>query len=508
MGKLSDSNKRKKKKMFIDIGFFGPSKIKEKYKEYNSPYMLQQIYAAYLTALIACIFISWLFSFTLLNTLIVGVAFFLTTPVILISMQKYRYEAKKFMDINSYMQQFTQGMARNKKIYSTLEDTMIVFKDGEMKKTIQKAVEHLTVSWDAKISKVEALNYIEETYYNKMLIMIHDFCLRAEEHGGDFKRELAMLSQMREKWQKRMDMYQIKLKSRALGIIVSYIIFILLCGYIVRAVPQIMSIKHLPIIQAMEVLYIIGLCITTIVLQNKKCSSFFNDNMGMSMEEADEAMDYVENFDRKEQARKHRPSGIVCIVATSALAVTSKSWMIFVFGLVFGGLMLNLHNIAYIMTKKQIKDEMINEFPKWLFDISLLIQRNTIVNAISNSLFTAPPIMRRDIRRLEERLFNNPTDIYAFLDFLEEYEMNEVVNTMRSLISMKEGNVENNYDQMNELINYNLNLIDERENQQFEKAYSNVNLYSFLPFTFTSLLLCGYFIAISIVTFDYSLNII
>lgn len=506
--KIKKTKKAGKKQLFIDVGFFSPKNIKAKYQEYNSPYIAHQIYAAYIIALVATLAVSYMFSFTIVNVIVTGVAFFLTTPIVLISMQKYRYEAKKFMDINSYMQQFAQGMKRTEKIASSLADTLIVFKEGEMKDTIQKAVDHINYSWDAKISKVEALSFIEEKYGNKQLVMLHDFSLRAEEHGGDFKKELQLLSEMRDKWQKRTDAYQLKLKSTVITTIVGYIALMCLCAYILQEIPEIMDVKYLPAIQTIEVLYVIGFCVVIIILQNKRCSSLLNETREMSLEEAEEAMDYVENFDRKKNGKKYRPMGLACILIFAALALTTKSIATFIFGLVAGSTFLNLHNIIYVFTKKQIRDEMTNEFPKWLFDLCLLMQRDTIINAISKSLFTAPPIMRRDIRKLEERLAYDPTNRYAFLDFLEEYEMNEVVNTMRSLVSMKEGNMSNNKEQMRELISYNLNLIEEREVQQFEVANAKSRIYMFLPFIFTIVVIVVYFIAIFVVTFEYSMSII
>lgn len=500
--------KRKKSMLYIDIGIFSPRKIKEKYKEYSSPYVMQHIYIGYALAIICTIAVSYMFSFTIINSILSGLMFLFTAPVILISMQKCQYELKKFSDINSYMKQFTQSMRRSEKIATALIDTLEVFKDGEMKQTLQKAVDHLNRSWDVKISKVEALGYIEEKYGNSQLIMLHDFCLRAEEHGGDFKNELDMLSDMRDKWQKRNDTHQMKLKSVQITTIGVAIIFMALVSYILHGFPEMISIKEEPIVQFAELMYVGSFCFTLILLQNKRCSSILNDGKPMSLEEAEEAMDYIENFDRKKSGEKFRPMGLFVMIASFTLALLNRSITYLVFGIVAGGLFANLHHIIFFATKQQLKKEMENEFPKWLFDMCLLMQKDTVVNAISKSLYTAPPVLRREIRKLEQKLSIDPTNEYAFLDFLENYDMNEVVDTMRSLISMKKGTAVSNKVHMQQLISYNLNLLNERDKSRYEQLNAKAKLYMFIPFGFTIVIVIVYFIIMFLLIFNFATDII
>ena len=91
---------------------------------------------------------------------------------------------------------------------------------------------------------------------------------------------------------------------------------------------------------------------------------------------------------------------------------------------------------------------------------------------------------------------------------VKDYDMNEVVDTMRSLINMKKGSAVSNQVQMQQLISYNLNLLDEREEQRYVSMNAKAKLYMFIPFVFTIVLIVVYFITMFVLIFSFASSLL
>ena len=83
-----------------------------------------------------------------------------------------------------------------------------------------------------------------------------------------------------------------------------------------------------------------------------------------------------------------------------------------------------------------MKKEIAKAFPKWLFDVMLLLQRESVEGAIEKSMETAPPVLKPEIARITEMLTRKPHDPDAYMSFLREFGdqgMNEIMHKLYSL---------------------------------------------------------------------------
>ena len=78
--------------------------------------------------------------------------------------------------------------------------------------------------------------------------------------------------------------------------------------------------------------------------------------------------------------------------------LTDSTSSVLAVGIVLFVITLNMHKIIFKATVWNVKKELEKAFPKWLFDIMLLIQHNSIENAIFQSIEKAPPILHSELK--------------------------------------------------------------------------------------------------------------
>ena len=171
------------------------------------------------------------------------------------------------------------------------------------------------------------------------------------------------------------------------------------------------------------------------------------------------AKEYIKNF-RKSKTRKSAIRyGVFFMLIMLLTAFITENVVIGALGLLVGVVFLNMHNIVLHTTKRQIQSEVDEAFPQWLFDMCLLSQKDNISVAISESIETAPPILKKELMAMEEILRYEPKSKKAFLGFLQEYEMPGVKKTMEILYSLHIGYAIGQTEQMQKLIDRNVLLI-------------------------------------------------
>jgi hypothetical protein len=162
---------------------------------------------------------------------------------------------------------------------------------------------------------------------------------------------------------------------------------------------------------------------------------------------------------------------------------------------------LHLHGIRYRIVRRRIRKEMTSAVPRWLFDVCLLMQKYNITVSITESLKTAPAILREDIRCLLDKLKRNPSGVDAYLSFLEEYHIPNVKPTMRMMIAIQNGTAGDTHLQMEQLIAHNMNMLDEidaKETELRDALNVRYNIYPMIP---GALVMGGYLVSMVIQIF-------
>ena len=146
------------------------------------------------------------------------------------------------------------------------------------------------------------------------------------------------------------------------------------------------------------------------------------------------------------------------------------------------------------------KKELESAFPKWLFDLMLLIQRNSVESAILQSLSTAPEILQPELQKLSESLIAYPGEITVFTTFLADYELPQVEMNMRKLYALSIG-AEEKADSINFMIEANMDSLMHSEEKRYELKGGISTLFQFLPLlvvSFGMLIYCAAIIFVSL----------
>lgn len=151
-------------------------------------------------------------------------------------------------------------------------------------------------------------------------------------------------------------------------------------------------------------------------------------------------------------------------------------------------------------SKKLTKEKEIElAFPKWLFDLMLLIQRESVESAILHSISTAPPVLCPELSKMSQALLEYPEEISVFTSFLSEYHLPQVDMNMRKLYALSIG-AEDKEESINFMIESNMEHLMKAEEKSYEWKGGISNLFQFLPLLCVSFGMLLYCLAIIIVS--------
>jgi hypothetical protein len=148
-----------------------------------------------------------------------------------------------------------------------------------------------------------------------------------------------------------------------------------------------------------------------------------------------------------------------------------------------------------------VKKEISFAVPRWLFDVCLLMQKYNITVSVTESLKTAPPILKEEIRKLLDQLKRNPSGVDAYLSFLEQYRIPNVKTTMRMLVAIQNGTAGDMHAQMEHLIAHNMNMIDEMDAKETELRDAWNVRYNIYPMIPGAIVMGGYLVSMIVQVF-------
>lgn len=145
------------------------------------------------------------------------------------------------------------------------------------------------------------------------------------------------------------------------------------------------------------------------------------------------------------------------------------------------------------------KKEIELAFPKWLFDLMLLIQRESVESAILHSIATAPPLLEPELTKMSQQLFEHPGEISVFTSFLSEYHLPQVELNMRKLYALSIG-ADQKEESVSFMIESNMDSLMKAEEKSYELKGGASALFQFLPLLVVSFGMLIYCVAIIMVS--------
>lgn len=369
---------------------------------------------------------------------VVIVVYMFCVPQIIFNQKKFEYETRRFNDINSYMSQMAQSFIYTQDVIKSLEETAACFSKGRMHDTLGQALAMIeSGKWDVKSAERDALAFIEAQYDCERLINLHAFFLKAEELGGECQKEFKILESMRIAWQGVLESIRMKMYwDRNIGTGI-YVFFLIICVIML----QIMKSSELDIVrllptQILDTVLLMGWMFYFLLMDKRLNKSLLIHPSIMSEAYAEACFRYLENYNITSERKKYVPFSVLSIIVAGLLVYILPSWVTVAIALCIILIGFNVHIINHISVVWKVKAEINKAFPKWLFSILLLLQRESVEGAIEASVKTAPPVLKRELIRFTEALSVKPHDPDAYMSFLKDYgnqNINEIMHKLYSL---------------------------------------------------------------------------
>ena len=119
--------------------------------------------------------------------------------------------------------------------------------------------------------------------------------------------------------------------------------------------------------------------------------------------------------------------------------------------------------MMYNMRFKAIKEKIEIQFPRWLMNVALYVQSNSVQVALYKSIPTAPLVLQPELIKLNNAIRDNPTSIDPYLNFMSQFDLPDITASMKMFYSIASGTGSDVQQQVNEIIERNNTLLDKTE---------------------------------------------
>ena len=409
-------------------------RISDELKRYGYVFSLRKNVILYIMASLISFLMGRIFRLNMVCQIILIIAVVIMLPFFIRNSLINRDNQQRFSDLNIYMEQFLYSFQKTGKIITTLNDVLILFEDGTMKDTIKKAIDHIENTYNESDVERNGLKIIEREYPCSGLKNIHSFALEVEKNGGEYQESTLLLLESRRLWADRNYKLLTEKKHQRTRIILSILITLLLCTMIyflsyrmkidVAANPLSQGVTLFVLISDLFIFYI----------SDKKMSADDAIRDESDQKGIKDAEERIEKYDEKK---------------------------------LFQG-------IAKKSAIKRVTRQLEIDFPKWLMQVSLLLQTENVPVAVIKSYSDAPASLKLPLKKFIYDLKKDPSGIRPYISFLKEYTLPEVRSSMKMLYSLSEGAGGKASSQIPEIIRRNQTMMERAAELKNENALAGM----------------------------------
>ena len=416
-------------------------KLSDELVKYGYVFSLPKMIITYLLMVAITILVGLFFQLNTGFIIALCVSVILMLPLYIRNYNYNRYEQQRFSDVNVYMEQFMYSFMKTGKVLSTLNDVRELFPSGKMRDAIDKAIKHIKETYAENDVEANALNLVEKEYQYEGLKTMHAFALSVESNGGAYIACMQLILEARRMWADRVyEQMKVRKHQRAL-VLMSIITSLLLCSVLYYMSDKMDISVGSQTLSQLITFAVLFLDMWIYYLADKKLSVDF------LVEDTKDEEIMVAKYKRFVKY-KEKPSS---------------------------------HYISLKITRKQLTRAFEKEFPRWLLQVSLLLQSENVQVAIFKSLKDAPLLMKEELGKLIIDLKSNPTSMKPYNDFLSDFNMPEVRSAMKMLFSLSEGRGANASDQIEDIIRRNQQMMNKAEKLRMEDTASGMYVLFLAP---------------------------
>ena len=442
-------------------------------ERYGYVYSFKNMLIQYFVAVLLSILAGYLFKLSIGGYAVLIITAVLVTPGLVRSSYKNAYEQRRFSDVNKYVEKILYYFKSSGKILDSLDNALQIFSDGEMHDCISKAIEYIVSSDEIYDVEENALKIIDKAFPCEKVKNAHKFMLMVEKNGGEYDLGIEMLLQEKNNWVNRIIALQRDRAVVKIEIIGSIIMTVALCLGILY-IPQMVHIESADIsnslITQLAAIVMLVLMFGVYSRSSKKMSTdWLQDEDNRSDEYWEKKYNDYISFDMKKGAAKCKLYAIVPVVVTTILYILFASIWIVICGAFVTAFVLNMHKISQNLERKDIINEISKKFPQWMLNITLFLQTENVQMSIAKSFEAAPGILKPAIEKMLIELGEDPLSPTPYNEFLKEFNMSEVEDTMSSLYSISTAAGGDIQQEFRNIIEQNNKLMDMSQKQKNEE---------------------------------------
>ena len=409
-------------------------KLSDELVKYGYVFSVSKMVITYSLMVVMTIVVGLFFhlSFGFIVALIVAVALML--PLYIKNYNYNRFQQQRFSDVNIYMEQFMYSFMKTGKILSTLNDVSELFSSGKMSDVIRKSIRYIKDTYDKADVEAGALKIIENEYSYEGLKTMHGFALSVESNGGEYVSCMQLILESRRMWADRV-YEQMKIRRHQKVLVLMSIMTSLLLCLVLYFMTDKMDIDVSSNMMSQIITFVVlFIDVWIYYFASKKLTVDFLED-----DRKDESI-MVAKYKRYKQYQKNP----------------------------------NRHILALRLTSRQLTRAFEKEFPRWLLQVSLLLQNDNVQVAIFKSLDDAPELMKEELKKMILELKKDPSGMKPYNNFLSDFNMPEVRSAMKMLFSLSEGTGANAADQIGDIIRRNQYMMDKAEKLRMEDTASGM----------------------------------
>lgn len=409
-------------------------KLSDELVKYGYVFSLPKMIITYLLMVVFTILLGLFFQLDAVFIVALCICACLMLPLYIKNYNYNRYQQQRFSDVNVYMEQFMYSFMKTGKILSTLYDVKELFPKGKMCDVINKSIKYIKDTYEESDVEGKALEIISDEYQYEGLKTMHGFALSVEANGGAYISCMQLILEARRMWADRV-YEQMKIrKHQKVLVLMSIVTSLILCSVLYYMSDRMDISVGSEIISQIVTFVVIFLDMWIYYLADRKLSVDF-------LEEDNKDDEIMVAKYKRFQKYKEKPSS---------------------------------HYLSIRIARKQLTRAFEKEFPRWLLQVSLLLQSENVQVAIFKSLKDAPVLMQDELAKLILELKSEPTSMKPYNNFLEDYNMPEVRSAMKMLFSLSEGTGANASDQIEDIIRRNQQMMNKAEKLRMEDTASGM----------------------------------
>ena len=472
---------RKKNKKRITY-YLKPSNLSAEIKSYGAEITIKRALLLYATYIGVISGIGYLLKMKPWAIGIVDVCSLIFIPILIVNTYKNAYEQRRFSDISQYMQHILYGFRGSGKIKTALESVQVLFKENSfMYELIEKALTEMDSPNTEGDPTREALKIIEKEYSCERLRTIHKFLIKVEQLGGTYEQTIDLLLDDREFWVDRVSLLQANKKKKKREVTVSIIVSLLLAFLMNLLMPKDIDITASLLYQIGAIIMMLFDLFVYVAADRKLATDWISQKEIISENTTMKNYEFILNYDEKKE-RKTSFKFLVIPAILVVIGIITKWIPLFVVAGILIPVMLFQHKLNYKISMKELKEEINLKFPRWLMEITMILQSTkNVQEAIFQSIDTAPIVLVPELNKFRAALREDPTSPKPYYNFMKDFDLPEVSASMNMFYSLSQGNRDDEQRQIAEIISRNHKLLDRAEQEADENSLAMLYLDFLLP---------------------------